>query len=79
MDPFETLDLEPPSNNNSLKMDDQAGTMDPVMLHHTEDEVFRSMKINDQSKTPYSDATQVRRSCNVMYFGTTFFLLLECK
>ena len=23
-------------------------------------EIFRSMKINDASKTPYSDATQVR-------------------
>ena len=26
-----------------------------------QDEIFRSMKINDASKTPYSDATQVRR------------------
>ena len=26
-----------------------------------EDEVFRSMKINQESKTPYSDATQVRK------------------
>ena len=25
-------------------------------------EIFRSMKINDASKTPYSDATQVRKS-----------------
>ena len=25
-----------------------------------QDEIFRSMKINDASKTPYSDATQVR-------------------
>ena len=26
-----------------------------------QDEIFRSMKINDASKTPYSDATQVRK------------------
>ena len=46
----------------------------PVQQHHhqqqqqqqqqqqpmTEDEIFRSMKINDTSKTPYSDATQVK-------------------
>lgn len=25
----------------------------------TEEEIFRSMKINQESKTPYSDATQV--------------------
>ena len=28
---------------------------------HTEEEIYRSMKINDTSKTPYSDATQVSR------------------
>ena len=27
----------------------------------TDDEVFRSMKIDQGSKTPYSDATQVRK------------------
>ena len=28
-----------------------------------EDEVFRSMKVDNFSKTPYSDATQVSGSC----------------
>ncbi len=28
-------------------------------------EVFRSMKVERSSKTPYSDATQVRTKCNV--------------
>ena len=39
----------------------------------TEDDIFRSMKINDTSKTPYSDATQVNtyvaRDSNVVVYG----------
>ena len=37
----------------------------------TEAEIFRSMKINDTSKTPYSDATQV-----YLYNVTPFLLYL---
>lgn len=38
----------------------------------TEDEVFRSMKIDQGSKTPYSDATQVRTEPTTLKCGQTF-------
>jgi hypothetical protein len=39
-------------------MDNISSIQAPQQLQQ-EDEVFGSMKINQQSKTPYSDATQV--------------------
>ena len=45
------------TTNNNLVM-----TSDPSKAPmETSDEVFRSMKIDQESRTPYSDATQVRR------------------
>lgn len=38
---------------------------------YTEEEVFRSMKINQESKTPYSDATQVRSCLFGAFKGTS--------
>ena len=43
-------------NNNVLEASPEA----LKNAHLTEDEIYRSLKINQESKTPYSDATQVR-------------------
>ena len=44
--------------------DDRINTSKTAADAGESDEIFRSMKINDASKTPYSDATQVRWSVN---------------
>ena len=46
---FDPCDKKPVAGGGSA----QSGRL------HTEEEIYRSMKINDTSKTPYSDATQV--------------------
>ena len=48
--------LENQHNNNDIKMEE--GTSGE------KDDVFRSMKVANSSKTPYSDATQVGRLSN---------------
>ena len=52
--------MESMANNNDLASN---GFVQP-------EEICRSLKINQETKTPYSDATQVRK-----YFHTTDILL----
>ena len=42
----------------------------PTYRVSLEDEVFRSMKVDNGSRTPYSDATQV--GTNTLYFDSIF-------
>ncbi len=66
------------NNNNKSETPDlslfSASTEDEPAQMISEDEVARSMKVDQQSKTPYSDATQVRPH---EIFCTIFFLWEE--
>ena len=44
-----------------------SSTSAPGTGESNQPEIFRSMKINDASKTPYSDATQVRKKITTNY------------
>ena len=60
------------NNNTDLDLDNLDQN------YEGQDDVFRSMKINQESKTPYSDATQVRLNTTTFkkatntYSGITF-------
>ena len=45
-----------------------SSTSAPGTGESNQPEIFRSMKINDASKTPYSDATQVRKKFKNKYY-----------
>ena len=51
------MDFQATTSNNNLTVSNTSNT--EVGNGLTEDEVCRSMKVNQESKTPYSDATQV--------------------
>ena len=55
---------EKDSSTNMIKKEDDVTTssIKPTSEAVEQDEIYRSLKINDASKTPYSDATQVRWS-----------------
>ena len=62
--PFSTI-IKAVDEMDSLPKDQQLGeaVAEPSFspqLNSGSNDIFRSMKINDTSKTPYSDATQVR-------------------
>ena len=40
----------------------------------SEEEICRSMKISQESKTPYSDATQVRKNGHIFPYNSYTFL-----
>ena len=44
-----------------------SSTSAPATGDSNQPDIFRSMKINDASKTPYSDATQVRKKIKTNY------------
>ena len=44
-----------------------SSTSAPAAGDPNKPDIFRSMKINDASKTPYSDATQVRKKITTNY------------
>ena len=50
------------SSTNMIKKEDDvtSSSIKPTSEAVGQDEIYRSLKINDASKTPYSDATQVR-------------------
>jgi hypothetical protein len=50
--------LSPPQNPSS-STGTSSGQQSRQQQLHSEEDVFRSMKIKDTSTTPYSDATQV--------------------
>ena len=45
-----------------------SSTSAPAAGDPNKPDIFRSMKINDASKTPYSDATQVRKKFKNNYY-----------
>ena len=61
--PSAAFQMQPPQpqQQHQLQQPQHQMQMPQVLPKTNEDEIFRSMKINDTSKTPYSDATQVSR------------------
>ena len=58
------LDMDSESNNPKSGEVVAADSSPSKLNSLKSDDIFRSMKINDTSKTPYSDATQVRLRLN---------------
>ena len=54
----------PPPSTSSASGATSSGQGSRQQQLHSEEDVFRSMKIKDNSTTPYSDATQVSRLIN---------------
>ena len=54
-----------------------SSTSAPATGESSQPDIFRSMKINDASKTPYSDATQVRKKHKINYNWMFKMILLR--
>ena len=61
---YDNILPEKDSSTNMIKKEDDvtSSSIKPTSEAVEQDEIYRSLKINDASKTPYSDATQVRWS-----------------
>ena len=59
---YDNILPEKDSSTNMIKKEDDvtSSSIKPTSESVEQDEIYRSLKINDASKTPYSDATQVR-------------------